>query len=181
MHTPQTYTCYRQVREIFLNLLIRRLNSWDGRKKVEPPSTTTTATEAPPREEEATPTPTSLTPLPPPPPAVTDYPVGAQNSTDPSSSVVHPIPVSAISVAHPHPASGSVYQSSVSTGPGPGGHELAMEYGSVRAMLSPQPQYSSMFMPTTAFAPHHSHHSQIHRALSLPNSLQQQQQRGTQL
>ena len=159
-HT-HTHIHYRQVREIILNLLIRRLNGWDGRKKVEPTTTPTPTTEAPPRQE-ATPTPTSLTPVPP--PAVTDYPVKAQNTTDPSSSVVQPIPICA-----PRFVAGSVYQTGANV-------EVPMEYGSVR-MLSPQPQASSVFMPTAA-APHHHQHPRTHRTLSLPNTLQQQ---GTEL
>ena len=151
------------MREIFLNLLIRRLSSWDGRKKVEPPTTSTT--EAPPREE-ATPTPTSQTPVPP--PAVTDYPVKAQNTLDPSSSVIQPIPVSAV----PHLVAASVYQSNAAAG----GEVPMVEYGSLR-MLSPQPQTSSVFMPTASVPLHHQH-SQVHRTLSLPSSLQQ---RGTEL
>lgn len=166
MHThTRTHTLYRQVRELFLNLLIKRLNSWDGRKKVEPATTSTT--EAPPREE-ATPTPTSQTPVPP--PAVTDYLIKAQNTTDPSSTVVQPIPLSAVS-APPHLAAGSVYQSNaVASG------EVPMEYGSLR-MLSPQPQPSSVFMPTASVPLHHQH-PQAHRTLSLPSTLQQ---RGTEL
>lgn len=164
-HT-HAYTCYRQVREIFLNLLIRRLNSWDGRKKVEPITTPTPSTAEAPLRQEATPTPTSQTPVPP--PAVTDYPAKAQNTTDPSCSLIHPIPVSAVSA--PHQVASNVYQS-VASG------EVPMEgYGTVR-MLSPQPQRSSMFMPT-ASAPLHHQHPQAHRTLSLPTTLQQ---RGTEL
>ena len=158
-HLPHTHY-YRQVREIFLNLLVRRLNGWDGREKVEP----STISEAPPNQE-TTPTPTSETPIPP--PIVTDYPVKAQNATDPSSggsSVIQPVPISAITT--PHLAARSVYHSSVT-----GGGEMQMDYGSV-SMLSPQ-QPSSLFMPTTA---HHHQHPHAHRTHSLPtcNALQQQ-------
>lgn len=120
----------------------------------------------------------SQTPVPPPPPAVTDYPVKAQNTTDTSSSLIQPIPISAVSA--PHLVAGSVYQSGAAAtagggaggGIGGGGGEIPMEYGSVR-MMSPQPQPSSLFMPMVS-APLRHQHSQVHRTLSLPSTLQQQ-------
>ena len=102
---------------MFLDLHTRRLNSWDGRKKVEPPSD-----DVPPSVET---TPTPQTPVTP--PSVSDYPV----------NIVQPVPISTVSMA----TSGNVYPSSTPVV----GEVPLVDCGSV-GMMSPTPS-SSAFIP----------------------------------
>ena len=95
---------FRQVRKTFLDLHTRRLNQWDGRKKVEPPAVDTSpATPTTPRTP-ATPTP------------VNDYAPNICNS-----GIVEPVPVSTVSLE------------GVRVG-GDAEREVQVDYGSVRVM-----------------------------------------------
>lgn len=118
----------RQVRKIFLDLHTRRLNKWDGKKKVEPPSTDT------PPSLETTPT-TPQTPVP-------STPIGDYHT--PSSSIIEPVPIATVLSG----SVGTVGGGGVAAGVGDG--EVPVDYGSVR-LMSPQPP--SAFIP--AAAQHH--------------------------
>lgn len=153
----------RQVREIFFDLHTRRLNKWDGRKKVEPPNEETMPS------LETTPTPqedngaASVSDLPP--------PAGLAQG----NRVVKPVPVSAITMANPVVESRNVDHNATSGGVsnasgvsvGVRGGELPVEYGSVNLMSQPpQPPQP----PPSAFFPAPAQHQQvqIQRTLSLP-------------
>ena len=161
----------RQAKKIFLDLLKRRLNKWDGRKKVEPPSEEVSAS------LETTPTPQEpLTPT-----SVSDrLPTVELISI---SSSIQPVPVNAVAMTNSHLEGGNVYQnttagtlggvsgiSGVSGGVyqstsdgalggvngvsgvsgGVGGGERLVEYGSSMNLVSPPLVHPSAFMATGA-------------------------------
>ena len=161
------------MKEIFFDLHTRRVNAWDGRKKVEPPSE-----EAAPSME-TTPTPrTPLTPT-----SVSDYPEKAElplppPPPPPTNRIVQPVPISTTSMATVYPVTNTFYHhgdttanTCTPTAIGGAGGESQGGYESVNVVSPHLPQTCSAFIPAAAVQ--HQQHLQRAQSLSAAHNLQQ--------